>query len=89
MRVLSPAPDFVVISASESYHAERLRLPGALAFLASLREGYERLVFENRQSIFGVEVDRPERAPEDWLYIFPRVVIYRNTADAGTHGDRM
>lgn len=89
MRVLSPEPDFVVVSASESYHAERLRLPSALAFLASLREGYERLVFENRQSIFGVEVDRPERAPEDWLYIFPRVVIYRNTATAGTQGDRM
>ncbi len=67
-----PAPRFVVLSAAETYNPERLRQPEALAFLERVRSGYSPRVFENRC----LGLPRPDSAPEDWLYAWPRVTVY-------------
>ena len=69
----APEPECVVLTAAETYNAERLRLPDAMAFLARVRARYRATVFQNECGVLA----RPDDAPEDWLYAWPRVSVYR------------
>ncbi len=76
MRVFDPPPDYALLSASESDPAIRLDWAPARPFLARLQADYKVQVFENTRGLFGIPIQRPTRAPDDWLYIFPRITLY-------------
>lgn len=68
----APPPQFVVLSADEMHDPVRLRQADALAFLAQVRSRYAARVFVNRCD----SLPRPDDAPIDWLYAWPRVFVY-------------
>ena len=73
--VLTPSPEYVVLSSFEMQHEwRRLRLPPAVAFMNALRNRYSATVFRPA-AVFGVSPDDPG-APEDLLYVLPIEYIY-------------
>ena len=73
--VLSPEPDYLVISNIETMHAvDRLKLPAPTAFMKAIPANMRRIVFApNTQE---GQIAAGELFPEDLLYIMPTVTIY-------------
>lgn len=72
-----PLPEYVIVSDIESEDALRLRLPDAMRFFDTLKANYAVFVFENRPRLLGLEIGKAEYVPNDLLYIYPRITIYR------------
>jgi hypothetical protein len=74
--VLTPPPDFCVLSNLESSDALRLRQPDALQFMNTLRIQYKDRIFENPPSLFGFQIHYHGYVPVDWLYANPEIYVY-------------
>jgi hypothetical protein len=78
LTIFQPSPpQHVILSNLESEDA--LRVVGwgnARAFMARVQAEYGPRVFESRRSVLGVPLPNPSRAPNDWMYIFPRVTLF-------------
>lgn len=73
----APKPDAVIVSDLETQDAERLHYLPAVHFLQQVRNAYEPVVFENMPTVCGLRLGKPAVLPNDWLYIYPRVTVYR------------
>jgi len=73
-RVLSPTPDYVVLSNLELQNEwRRLRLQPAVEFMNSIGETAERTVFEPAAVPFLSPND--PNAPQDLLYVMPEITV--------------
>jgi hypothetical protein len=76
--VLQPTPPrYFVVSDIESEDARRLNWKPAQPFFQLFEQAYTPTVFENTPSLFGIDLGKPAYVPNDWLYTYPRVTIYR------------
>jgi hypothetical protein len=61
----------------ESEDARRIAWKPPKPYFAMLDQKYEPKVFENTPSVFGIDLAKPGYVPNDWLYIYPRITVYR------------
>ena len=74
--VLSPLPDYIVISNSETLHTvDRLRVPNAVAWMQAIPASYKPQTFGS-VSVFGLPPNRTI-IPDDLLYILPTLRVYK------------
>ena len=74
-RVLSPPPDFLVLSNIELLPEwKRLRLPAAVSFMSLIPPGGWQTVFKP-SAVFGLSPDDPD-VPQDILYVLPEITVY-------------
>jgi len=75
--VLTPLPDYVLLSNIESADALRIHWAPARSFMNQLEAHYRPRVFENECTWWGlIRWSTPRYAPNDWLYIMPRITLY-------------
>jgi hypothetical protein len=72
--VLSPPPDYVVVSNLETFHPVRLRQPDAIAFLDAAESGRTAHVFGHDMKFWLAGTNAI--LSEDLLYILPVVTVY-------------
>ena len=76
--VLSPAPDYVILSSFETQQeVERLHLPAPKSFMDALASGYAKRTF-SPPAVLGVNRSDPN-LPEDLLYSLPIVYLYEKS----------
>jgi hypothetical protein len=76
--VLQPAqPQYFVVSDIESEDARRLNWIPAQPFFRLFDQEYTPTVFENTPSLLGISLGKTGYVPNDWLYMYPRVTVYR------------
>lgn len=75
-KVFEPMPDYVLLSNIESADAIRVNWAPARPFLEVLKAHYVPRVFENERLLWGIRWENPQYAPNDWLYIMPRIALY-------------
>lgn len=76
-KVLDPSPPiYFIVSDIESEDARRIGWKPARPFFTLFEQQYTPTVFENTPSIFGIGYGKPGYVPNDWLYIYPRIIIY-------------
>jgi hypothetical protein len=79
--VLTPLPDYVVLSSLETMNAvERLRLPAPVRFVRDIPVEYIRIVVRPARVFDASAVLPGAMVPEDMLYTRPSITIYANPA---------
>jgi hypothetical protein len=75
--VLTPLPDYLVISNIETINELRLNLSAPKKFLSSIPGSYKQIVFAPH-SIFNMAFASTSsgQVPDDLLYILPRITVY-------------
>jgi len=80
--VLTPPPDYVLLSNLETLHAvDRLRLAPAVSFVQAIPADYRRHVFPPPAPVYGLPRFGPI-VPEDLLYIMPTLTVYAKRQSA-------
>ncbi len=75
--VLTPPPDYIVLSNIETMHAvKRLHLEAAVRFVRAIPPNYRQVVFPPPAPVFGLPQYSPI-LPEDLLYILPTLTLYQ------------
>jgi hypothetical protein len=76
--VLQPSPpQYFVVSDIESEDARRIGWKPAQPFFQLFAEQYTPAVFENTPAFLGIDLGKPAYVPNDWLYTYPRITVYR------------
>jgi 4-amino-4-deoxy-L-arabinose transferase-like glycosyltransferase len=77
--VLSPLPDYVVVSNLETQHAvERLKIPQAVAWITQVKASYKQETFGSPVPTLLTQLSG-NNVPEDLLYVAPTVWVYSLT----------
>ncbi len=73
-----PPPSAVVLSDIATEDWARLDYPGWKPFKSRLDAEYVPTVYQNLPSFAGISFGKPDYVPNDLLYIYPRVTLYRH-----------
>ena len=71
-----PLPNIVITSDIATQDWERLKTPAWRSFKQTLEGRYKATAFENLPTIAGLSLGKPAHAPNDLLYIYPRITLY-------------